>query len=121
MSRSEADNLPADRPLACSFCGAKEAEVRKLIAGDVETICERCVVAAIDRLVHHATDPRTGRALVGTLPCSFCHRSGRKVQALVGSNRACICDRCLAKILTALAQNLRGEENSGIMIELGKV
>lgn len=36
------------RNLRCSFCGRREAEVRKLVAGPRVHICDRCVAIARD-------------------------------------------------------------------------
>jgi ATP-dependent Clp protease ATP-binding subunit ClpX len=40
--------------LDCSFCGAKKAEVRKLIAGPGVLICDRCVDLA-DEVAHEVS------------------------------------------------------------------
>ena len=34
------------RELSCSFCGKKESEIQKLVAGPRVTICDQCVALA---------------------------------------------------------------------------
>ena len=92
---------PADKPdpaggaeISCSFCRSAESDVNKLIAGDAATICDRCIVAAVDQIVRHATQSksRSGRFRAGSLPCSFCHEAASLHNALVGSTHARVCD-----------------------------
>jgi ribosomal protein S14 len=83
--------------LACSFCGKRQAEVRKLIAGPKTHICDACVsdaaktisesepMGAITILVEKQADAR----------CSFCGQQPKDVVRIVGVPAARICNQCL--------------------------
>jgi ATP-dependent protease Clp ATPase subunit len=118
----------ADKPdpsggpeISCSFCGAAESQVNKLIAGDAATICDRCIVAAVDQIVRHATQAksRSGRFRAGSLPCSFCHEAASLHNALVGSTHARVCESCLSAILVALASDLAEREDETLVLMMG--
>ena len=104
--------------ISCSFCQAAESDVNKLIAGDAATICDRCIVAAVDQIVRHATQSksRSGRFRAGSLPCSFCHEAAAVHNAMVGSTRARVCDSCLSAILVALASDLAEREDETLVL-----
>lgn len=55
------------RPLRCSFCGKKETEVSKLVAGPRVYICDECVVFASRIMESHSDDetqpPKVGSSL----------------------------------------------------------
>ncbi len=44
------------KQLRCSFCGKKEAEVSKLVAGPKVYICDACVVLARQIMENHSGD-----------------------------------------------------------------
>ena len=83
--------------LECSFCGKKQAEVSKLIAGPAVFICDECVGdcnAALDR-----GEP-TGKITIilreiGDATCSFCGKKPKEVEGIVGVSTARICNECL--------------------------
>jgi ATP-dependent protease Clp ATPase subunit len=119
MKRVAAERIPEGSDLACSFCGREEVQVRKLIAGDAATICERCLVRAIDVLIGHATETRTSdlqRFRTGQLTCSFCHEGSEHHNAMVGSLDARVCDTCLSRILLAIAADLREREVESVVL-----
>ena len=72
---------------ACSFCGASQKQVHKLIAGPGVFICERCVDLADEVLVERTQrSNRWTRLAVETEPeatCSFCGKRRRDVPGLV--------------------------------------
>jgi ATP-dependent protease Clp ATPase subunit len=132
------DRARGDRPkqgeLACSFCGKRQREVRKLIVGHSSAagpgfvaICDACAGKAGQALVTGmaaATPLSTIKPVLmpGTtgLPaeaaaagqCSFCHKGPHQVAGLAvaaGATTAnvTICDECLA-----LCQEIITEEDS---------
>jgi len=109
---------PGGPELSCSFCKAAESDVNKLIAGDAATICDRCIVAAVELIVRHASQPRTRsrRFRAGQLGCSFCHKDGSQHFALVGSTGSRICESCVTAILVALASELAEREDDTLVL-----
>lgn len=72
----------------CAFCGAKEAEVRKLIAGPGVLICDRCIDLA-DEVVAEGGQRASERTLLVALDlgsprvrCSFCGKRRSRVSAM---------------------------------------
>ena len=114
----------ASSPIAdsywCSFCGAAEADVQKMIAGDRAQICDRCLQDAVAVLLRQASDPR--RALksipAGSTLCGFCHSSSRQRSVMVGSEHVVICDQCLAGIVIAVAQELSETRAEPVLLSL---
>ena len=108
--------------LWCSFCGAAEAEVHKMIAGDRAQICDRCLREAVALVLRRATDPaaRAGAASLdgSTLLCGFCHSSSIHRSVMVGNDSVVICEQCLAGILVAVAEELSLNQNRTIMLSL---
>jgi ClpX C4-type zinc finger len=86
--------------LACSFCGASQETVGRLIAGPGVAICDGCARRALDLLVE-GDGEGGGLRLVGGDPrdrsrCSFCGKRSRRVGRLVaGSSGIHICGECL--------------------------
>ena len=83
--------------LECSFCGSKQAEVSKLIAGPAVFICNKCVgdcTAALDR-----GEPTGNITIVvpktADVTCSFCGKKPTEVEGIVGVSTALICNECL--------------------------
>jgi hypothetical protein len=86
--------------LACTFCGAHQSEVGKLVAGPGVFICDGCVTLArqvvdeTDALdparTHLAPLPRTS-----PLDCSFCGKPASEVDRLVAGPGVRICDQCV--------------------------
>jgi hypothetical protein len=73
----------------CSFCGAKRAEVRKLIAGPGVLICDRCVDLA-DKVLAEGAQRSNELALLVALDlgsakvrCSFCGKRRDRVSSMV--------------------------------------
>lgn len=72
----------------CSFCGAKNAEVRKLIAGPGVLICDRCVDLA-DEVVAEGGQRSNELTLLAALDldspkahCSFCGKRRDRVSSM---------------------------------------
>jgi hypothetical protein len=72
---------------ACSFCGAAQEQVTKLVAGPGVFICERCVGLAEEVLANGAERSNRWTRLVPEVEpearCSFCGRHGRKAGRMV--------------------------------------
>src|SRR5262249_9141390 len=90
--------------LSCTFCGAEQADVAKLIAGPGVQICDWCVGLARQAHASWAPAARAGAELspVSTGDCSFC---GASPGALVSGGDARICVSCVDfcdEVLTAV-------------------
>jgi hypothetical protein len=96
--RSE-DQPPAPPPaglvLSCSFCGASQKAVAKLIAGPGSYICNGCVGRATAAAGGAADELMTLLAEGSKERCSFCSQPRRKVDAIVAGGDATICNECL--------------------------
>src|SRR6266850_3664473 len=98
--------------LHCSYCGASQADVRKLVPGPSVLICNECVgrgVAALLGNARRSTEPLAYLQSEGPNPmyCAFCGKQPSEVKRLVGRNGVCICDECLVASVDIL---LEGEE-----------
>jgi len=83
--------------IECSFCGKKQNDVAKLIAGPAVFICNECVddcsaalaerepTGSITMLISKAAEAK----------CSFCGKSPIEVSGIVGVPTARICDQCI--------------------------
>lgn len=83
--------------LQCSFCGKKQAEVQKLIAGPRVHICNECVNDGLQTLIEG--EP-TGKITIlvakqAEARCSFCGQKPVDVVRIVGVPTARICNQCL--------------------------
>jgi len=83
--------------IECSFCGKKQYDVAKLIAGPAVFICNECVEDCSGAL---ATREPTGSITIiirGTADakCSYCGRGPTEVAGIVGVPAARICDQCI--------------------------
>jgi hypothetical protein len=56
-----------DKKLACSFCGKRDFEVEKLVAGPRVYICDACVALASQIMQSGSSDRQTGRGRAGSL------------------------------------------------------
>ena len=52
------------RELCCSFCGKKQSEVKKLVAGPTVYICNECVLLCVD-IIAADVDHETRKKLEG--------------------------------------------------------
>ena len=98
--------------LHCSYCGAAQADVRKLVPGPSVFICNACVGSGFAALVGDApsvSDRLESSGTKGGSPvyCAFCGKQPSEVKRLVGRNGVCICDECLVASLDIL---LEGEQ-----------
>ena len=124
MKRRRADHAAETQPIVdalwCSFCGAAEAEVHKMIAGDRARICDRCLREAVALVLRRATDPKARAASLdaSTLLCGFCHSSSIHRSVMIGNDSVVICEQCLAGILVAVAEELSLNHNRTIMLSL---
>ena len=109
--------VPGSGPfLVCSFCGQNQKQVKKLIAGPDEYICDRCISGA---LAVTAEPGRTVSTPIATIrlvpdeasaePCSFCGKPRHQVAAVASTGDARICDECLGLCGTIADEELRGE------------
>lgn len=87
--------------LCCSFCGKRQKQVRKLIAGPKVYICEGCIHLA-DQVIatgKPAATPLSAVAAVGpdviAAKCSFCGKRRGQVGGLAGAAGGMICTECL--------------------------
>ena len=111
--RSRGEGWRPDREslLACTFCGKRQNQVRKLIAGPGVYICNRCIDAAVDVI----TCGRAARTALGEMTsvpeeqsgvrCNFCGKDRGQVERVAvmpevtverSSSSAAICSECLA-------------------------
>ena len=113
--------------LACSFCGKRQREVRKLIAGPGVYICDLCVALAANVL--GSGDPvDTELGTMNALPeqatrlkCSFCGKDRRQASGLVvmpqvtlerTSASAAVCSECLELCDEILTEELDASGDS---------
>src|SRR5687767_2219369 len=94
--------------LACSFCGKKQAEVVKLIAGPAVYICDECVGTCSDAL---AAGESTGSITMivdktAEATCSFCGKKPFEVAGIVGVPSTRICNECLKICQEILASDV---------------
>jgi hypothetical protein len=88
--------------LSCSFCGAHQKRVTRLIAGPDAFICDGCVDRAhtvLNTIGHTASTP------IGTIRrmgdegrdewCSFCGKPGDRVEAMASAGDVHVCNECL--------------------------
>ena len=119
-AQAEERSQPIVDALWCSFCGAAEADVQKMIAGDRAQICDRCLREAVALVLARATDPTRGAASLdaSTLLCGFCHSSSVERSVMVGNESVVICEQCLAGILVAVAEEMSLNRARTIMLRL---
>jgi len=89
--------LAMDAPLACSFCGKTQDEVRKLISGPSVFICDGCVLAAVREMivVTRENSVSVADAKPEAYYCAFCGKSHAEVKCLAAGPGALICNECL--------------------------
>jgi hypothetical protein len=114
-------NRRADAGLTCSFCGASQYEVRKLIAGPGVYICDACVELVQGVISSGSvTNTRLGpmHAVTdddGRVRCRFCDKHRDQVTGMAAmsaetggevSEPAAICDECLSLCIEIIAEEL---------------
>jgi ATP-dependent protease Clp ATPase subunit len=82
------------KALRCSFCGKKQDEAQKLIAGPSVYICDECIDRCVEILNRDTA-----------LRCSFCSKKRKEVKRLIAGSDAVkppvadsqvgICNECL--------------------------
>lgn len=108
--------------LSCSFCGAAQREVRKLIAGPDVYICDACVELA-DGVVAsgHPADTRLGQLRAvpeqdGQARCSFCGKPRDRLTGLAAlsdespadsTSSLAICPECVSLCDEIISEELR--------------
>jgi ATP-dependent protease Clp ATPase subunit len=108
----------SDDSLECSFCGQRQRQVRKLIAGPAACICDVCINALSKAIA--GDDAAISGDLRGvgerTCTCSFCGRNRPEVQAMFESLPRpgilrYICNECLGlcQEILAVEVNRRGD------------
>jgi ATP-dependent protease Clp ATPase subunit len=88
--------------LSCSFCGRRQKQVKKLIAGKGGYICDGCMRRAQAVI---AEPGRTASAAITAIEqvgadttaeqCSFCGKRRQQVTAMASAGDVRICDECL--------------------------
>ena len=101
--------------LKCSFCGKRQKQVRKLIAGPGVYVCDECVERA-DRVIAtgEPTDtPLSAMTSVGDhnkygapVKCSFCGKRRHQVTGLAAAAKVAICTECLALCREIITEEL---------------
>jgi hypothetical protein len=116
------DRGPRDRLLlACTFCGKRQNQVRKLIAGPMAYICDGCTGLA-SSVTREGRTARTALGPISAVPeaehrirCSFCGKNRGQVGSLAvmptvtagkGNASAAICSECLDLCDEILAEEL---------------
>jgi ATP-dependent protease Clp ATPase subunit len=82
--------LRSSELLRCSFCGKSQTEVKKLIAGPKDYICDDCVISFL------STSREAASADLQIGSCNFCGKSVREAGTVFGREQeARICKDCL--------------------------
>jgi hypothetical protein len=89
-ARRRAPAPESGRPAVCAFCRRPEADLRCLIAGPEEYICDQCVEDASALLSRSQEAPGGG----ARIRCSFC-RSETAAGDIFFRAPAAICSRCV--------------------------
>jgi hypothetical protein len=81
----------------CSFCGKRQADVAKLIAGPAVYICSECVGDCGAALANGEPSGIITMVLSKTAEarCSFCGQKPIEVERIVGVRTARICNQCV--------------------------
>ena len=82
--------------LACSFCGKKQSEVSKLIAGPSVFICNDCIGDCDEAIAN--VEPTGNITIIireTSETCSFCGRKPDEVERIVGVPTSRICNQCI--------------------------
>jgi ClpX C4-type zinc finger protein len=108
LSPSDAANLIVSRlglrsyskeetQLECSFCGKKQSDIAKLIAGPAVFICNECVDDCSAALAKREPTGSITTIINETAEakCFFCGRGAVEVSGIVGCGTARICDQCI--------------------------
>jgi ATP-dependent protease Clp ATPase subunit len=111
IERSIRGAEPRETVPACSFCGATQREVAKLIAGPAVYICDRTIRLAEEALASGSA--REGghvdleaAAAEAQGRCGFCGKADRPVVHPAGRDEPRICDECLAICVEINAEEL---------------
>ncbi len=82
--------------LHCSFCGKKQEEVSKFIAGPNNYICNECVALCSQAIAEGAAVGNIALFEVETnTSCSFCGKQLSEVEKIVGFAENRICNECV--------------------------
>lgn len=102
---------PEEAVIACSFCGAAQHEVKKLIAGPEQYICDRTIRLAGEAMAAgaagedgHADLEMAAAEAPGR--CDFCGKPDRPVVHPAGRDEPRICDECLTLCVETRAEVL---------------
>jgi hypothetical protein len=98
------DSTTCDEPTSkeityveCAFCGKKQSEVQKLIAGPSAHICNECVGNCFRAIIDG--EPTANITMVlgnqAEARCSFCGQRPADVVRIVGVPKARICNQCV--------------------------
>ena len=83
--------------LACSFCGKRQEEVAKLVAGPRVFICDECIADSNVALASNLPSGKISIILGKTSDdrCSFCGKQSSEVEKIVGIPSSWICNECV--------------------------
>lgn len=95
-----ADKVSGGSLLVCTFCGKKQVEVTKLIAGPGVYICNTCVDTC-NKLLDG--DKSVEQSIISLSPedpppntkCSFCGKRSHQVESILHGAKAHICSECV--------------------------
>ena len=77
----------------CTFCFEPHDGTKKLIAGNANLICERCVDRCASLM--EESPGKSADEDRDYLPCSFCKKSSTEVDNFVTASNSSICNECL--------------------------
>lgn len=98
-------------PFECRFCGKKQSEVNKIIAGPQVYICGECVTAFLS-LTENGSEQPMADELGKNGRCSFCGTSKEEVATLLSKNAGSICKGCLYICKEILADDAQRDNES---------
>lgn len=88
--------------LSCSFCGKRQKQVAKLIAGPGVYICDGCIARVHTVLAASGQRVSTPIATIQQVSdqsrderCSFCQKRRHQVEAMAAAGEARVCNECL--------------------------
>jgi ATP-dependent protease Clp ATPase subunit len=91
----------------CDFCNKSSDEVRALVAGPKQYICDECVAICVDIIRYHQERvPEDQPASESTMeaPCVLCKGSSALKEMLLVEQRGLLCNSCLGAIEAATAR-----------------
>ena len=109
IARMFDDTVDDTDTACCTFCFEPHDGTKKLIAGNANFICERCVdrcASLMDESPGKSADEERDY-----LPCSFCKKSATEVDNFVTASNSSICNECLDLCQQIVAGNPPPQQN----------